>query len=117
MIGPVIIYEFKCQGNDKQYRAIDNAIRTSQLIPNKCLRYWMDSKDLKLDKYVLNKYCAVLATDFPFANELNSMARPSAAEPAWSAIARFYHNSKKKIKGKKGFPDFKHNCRSTVALK
>jgi putative transposase len=108
----VIIYEFKVKGKDKQYRAIDDAIRTSQFIQNKCLRHWMDNKDKKVDKYALNKYCAVLAAEFPFANELNSMARQSAAERAWSAISRFYDNCKKKIKGKKGFPKFKKHCRS-----
>jgi putative transposase len=60
----------------------------------------------------LNKHCAVLAAEFPFADELNSMARQSAAERAWSAIARFYDNCKKKVKGKKGFPKFKKHCRS-----
>ena len=108
----MIIYEFKVKGKDKQYRAIDDAIRTSQFIQNKCLRHWMDIKDKKVDKYALNKYCAVLAAEFPFANELNSMARQSAAERAWSAISRFYDNCKKKIKGKKGFPKFKKHCRS-----
>ncbi|WP_017306073.1 RNA-guided endonuclease InsQ/TnpB family protein [Spirulina subsalsa] len=108
----MIVYEFKLKGEDKQYRALDEAIRTSQFIQNKCLRYWMDNKDIKVDKYALNKYCAVLAAEFPFANELNSMARQSAAERSWSAIARFYHNCKKRIKGKKGFPTFKKNCRS-----
>ena len=108
----MIIYEFKVKGKDKQYRAIDDAIRTSQFIQNKCLRHWMDNKDKKVDKYALNKYCAVLAAEFPFANELNSMARQSAAERAWSAISRFYDNCKKKIKGKKGFPKFKKHCRS-----
>jgi putative transposase len=123
----VIIYEFKVKGKDKQYRAIDDAIRTSQFIQNKCLRHWMDNKNLKIDKYALNKYCAVLAAEFPFADELNSMARQSAAERAWGAIARFYaahassrgtrptqclDNCKKKIKGKKGFPRFKKHCRS-----
>jgi hypothetical protein len=34
---------------------------------------WMANK--KLDKYDLNKYGAVPARDFPFADELNSMAR------------------------------------------
>lgn len=105
----MIIYEFKVKGKDKQYRAIDDAIRTSQFIQNKCLRQWMDF--IGLSKYDLNKYCAVLAAEFPFADELNSMARQSAAERAWSAIARFYDNCKKKIKGKKGFPKFKKNCR------
>jgi putative transposase len=106
----MIIYEFKCKGKDKQYRAIDEAIRTSQFIQNKCLRHWMDNKNVT--KYDLNKYCAVLAQEFPFASELNSMARQSAAERAWSAISRFYDHCKKKVKGKKGFPKFKKNCRS-----
>ncbi|MBD2205754.1 transposase [Calothrix sp. FACHB-1219] len=108
----MIVYEFKVKGKDQQYRAIDEAIRTSQFIQNKCLRYWMNNKDSKVDKYALNKYCAVLAAEFPFADELNSMARQSAAERCWSAIARFYDNCKKKVKGKKGFPKFKKNCRS-----
>ncbi len=112
MVHDMIVYEFKLKGKYKQYQAIDEAIRTSQFIQNKCLRYWMDNPDIKVDKYALNKYCAVLAAEFPFANELNSMARQSAAERSWSAIARFYHNCKKRIKGKKGFPTFKKNCRS-----
>ncbi|MBN3923188.1 transposase [Nostoc sp. NMS4] len=116
----MIIYEFKVKGKDRQYRAIDDAIRTSQFIQNKSLRYWMDNKNIT--KYDLNKYCAVLAAEFPFADELNSMARQSAAERAWSAIARFYDsvavasprasNCKKKVLGKRGFPKFKKHCRS-----
>jgi putative transposase len=106
----MIVYEFKVKGKEKQYRAIDEAIRTSQFIQNKCLRYWMDNKNI--GRYDLNKYCAVLAAEFPFASELNSMARQSAAERAWSSIARFYDNCKKKVKGKKGFPKFKKHCRS-----
>ncbi|MDJ1171381.1 transposase, partial [Roseofilum sp. BLCC_M154] len=110
----MIVYEFKVKGKESQYQSIDEAIRTSQFIQNKCLRYWMGNKDskVKVDKYALNKYCAVLAAEFPFADELNSMARQSAAERTWSAIARFYDNCKKKVKGKKGFPRFKKNCRS-----
>ncbi|GAB1540595.1 IS200/IS605 family element RNA-guided endonuclease TnpB [Scytonema sp. NUACC21] len=106
----MIIYEFKVKGKDLQYSAIDDAIRTSQFVQNKCIRFWMDNK--KVSKYDLNKYCAILADVFPFASELNSMARQSAAERAWSAIARFYDNCKQKVKGKKGFPKFKKNCRS-----
>ncbi|MCF2145056.1 transposase [Desmonostoc muscorum LEGE 12446] len=108
----MIVYEFKFQGKEHQYQAIDEAIRTSQFIQNKCLRYWMDNKDSKVDKYALNKYCAVLAAEFPNACELNSMARQSAAERSWGAISRFYDNCKKKVLGKKGFPKFKKNCRS-----
>jgi putative transposase len=106
----LIIYEFRVKGKDAQYRAIDEAIRTSQFIQNKCLRFWIDNE--KVGKYDLNKYCAVLASEFPFASELNSMARQAAAERAWSAISQFYDNCKKKVKGKKGFPKFKKHCRS-----
>ncbi len=106
----MIVYEFKIKGKEVQYRAIDEAIRTSQFIQNKCLRYWMDNFGLR--QYDLNKYCAVLASEFPFAEDLNSMARQSAAERTWSAIARFFDNCKKKIKGKKGYPKFKKRCRS-----
>src|SRR4028118_288710 len=106
----MIIYEFKVKAKEAQYRAIDEALRTSKFIQNKCLRYWMDNE--KVGKYELNKYCAVLASEFPFADELNSMARQAAAERAWSAIARFYDNCKRKIKGKKGYPKFKKYCRS-----
>ena len=106
----MIIYEFKVKGKEAQYCAIDEAIRTSQFIQNKCLRYWMDN--IEIGRYDLNKYCAVLASEFPLADELNSMARQAAAERAWSAIARFYENCKKKILGKKGYPKFKKRCRS-----
>ena len=106
----MIIYEFKVKAKPEQYQAIDEAIRTSQFIQNKCLRYWIDNKGVS--KYDLNKYCKVLAKEFKFAKELNSMARQSAAERAWSAISRFYDNSKKKVKGKKGYPKFKKHCRS-----
>lgn len=106
----MIVYEFKLKGKDWQYQAIDQAIRTSQFIRNKCLRFWMDSKGV--GKYELSAYTAVLAKEFPFVNQLNSTARQASAERSWSGIARFYDNCKKKVKGKKGFPKFKKNQRS-----
>lgn len=71
----MIVYEFKVKGKEDQYRAIDEAIQTSKFIQNKCLRYWIENRGV--DKYDLNKYCPVLAASFPFADELNSMARQS----------------------------------------
>ncbi|AOY83174.1 transposase [Moorena producens JHB] len=109
----MIIYEFKAYGKQPQYQAIDDAIRTSQFVRNKCLRLWMDNKGKKsITKYDLNKYCKILADEFPFANELNSTARQAAAERAWSGIARFFDNCKKRVKGKKGYPRFKKHSRS-----
>lgn len=75
-MGSMRIFEFKLKGKEKQFCRVDNAIRTSQFVRNKCLRYWIDNKDKKVNKYALNKYCAVLAAKFPFADELNSMASP-----------------------------------------
>ncbi|NEO20574.1 MULTISPECIES: RNA-guided endonuclease TnpB family protein [unclassified Moorena] len=106
----MIILEFKAKGKKHQYSAIDEAIRTVKFIRNSCLRYWMDNKGV--NKFDLNKYSAVLAKQFPFANELNSTARQSSAERAWSSIIRFFDNCKKKIPGKKGFPKFQKHCRS-----
>jgi putative transposase len=106
----MLVFEFKTYGKSSQFTAVDEAIRTAQFVRNSCLRYWIDNK--KVNKYDLNKYCAVLAHDFPFADELNSMARQASAERAWSAISRFYDNCKKGILGKKGYPKFQKNCRS-----
>ncbi len=106
----MIVYEFKLKGKKQQYQAVDDAIRTSQFIRNKCLRFWMDNKGI--NKYDLSAYTAVLAKQFPFANELNSTARQASSERCWSGINRFFENCKKKIAGKKGFPRFKKNQRS-----
>ncbi len=106
----MLVLEFKVRAKKHQYTAIDRAIRTAQFVQNKCLRFWMDNS--KVNKYDLNKYCRVLAHEFDFANKLNSQARQSSAERAWSAIAHFYNNCKNKIPGRKGYPKFKKNCRS-----
>jgi putative transposase len=106
----MLVFEFKAYGKSVQLTAIDDAIRTAQFIRNSCVRLWMDVQGI--GKNDLQKYCAVLAANFPFANELNSMARQSSAERAWAAITRFYNNCKKGIPGLKGFPQFQKDCRS-----
>ncbi|AFZ24490.1 transposase [Cylindrospermum stagnale PCC 7417] len=106
----MLVFEFKAYGLAAQLTAVDDAIRTAKFIRNSCIRLWMDVKDT--GKNDLQKYCAVLAANFPFANELNSMARQASAERAWSSISRFYDNCKKGISGKKGYPQFQKDCRS-----
>ncbi len=115
----MLVLEFKAYGKIKQFSAIDEALRTVQFIRNKALRFWMDNK--KVSKYDLNKYCAVLAKEFPFCDQLNSMARQASAEGTWSAISRFSDNvrlsahveaCKKQIPGNKGFPQFQKDNRS-----
>ncbi len=64
------------------------------------------------NKYDLSKYSAVLAKEFPFANKLNAMSRQASSERAWSSISRFFDNCKKKVAGKKGYPNFQKDNRS-----
>jgi putative transposase len=106
----MIVLEYKLKGKQYQYQAIDDAIRTAQFVRNKALRLWMDGE--KVNKYDLNKYCAVLAKEYPFASQLNSTARQASAERAWSAISRFFDNCRKNVKGQKGYPKFQKNSRS-----
>jgi putative transposase len=104
----MIILEYKVKGKQLQYNAIDDAIRTTQFIRNKAIRYWMDApRELKVDKFALNKYSTVLRKEFSFVSELNSMAVQSAAERGWIAISRFYENCKSNNSKKKGFQSFK----------
>jgi putative transposase len=106
----MLILEFKIKAKPQQKSAINEAIRSFQFVRNKCLRYWMDNE--KVSKFDLNKYCAVLAKEFAFANELNSQARQAAAERAWAAISRFFDNCKSQIPGRKGYPRFQKDNRS-----
>jgi putative transposase len=106
----MLIYEYKVAGTPKQYAAIDEAIKITQFIRNKCLRKWMDEGGVSAND--LQCYCAVLAREYSFASPLNSQARQVAADRAWSAIQRFYDNCREKKPGKKGYPQFQHDNRS-----
>ncbi|BAY45597.1 transposase [Scytonema sp. HK-05] len=101
----MLVFEAKLEGTGEQYGKLNEAIRTARFVRNSCVRYWMDNKDI--GRYELSAYCAVLAQQFEWAKNLNSMARQASSERAWSAISRFYDNCKKKKPGKKGYPCFK----------
>ncbi|MCM0592654.1 MAG: transposase [Gloeotrichia echinulata IR180] len=124
----MLVLEYKVKAKKHQYDAINEAIRTTQFIRNKAIRYWMDSpKEAKINKIALNNYSTALRKEFKFVEELNSMACQAATERAWSAIDRFYQNCKKKrqcglgvspsgatavVAGKKGYPRFQKDNRS-----
>ncbi len=114
----MLVFESKLEGIKQQYDALDEAIRTARFIRNSCLKYWQENQGI--GRYDLSRYCAVLAEcpDFPWAKKLNSMARQASAERAWSAIARFSDNCKKKVSGLKGYPKFKkHSSNASVEYK
>jgi len=108
----------KLQGTTDQYEKLDQAIRTGRFVRNSVLKAWMDGiVKSRNDAY---KYCKILADnpEFPWAKQLNSMARQAHAERAWASIERFYRNCQQGIKGKKGYPQFrKHTTRSSVEYK
>ena len=106
----MLVLEFKAKGKTTQYAAIDEAIKTSQFIRNKCLRYWMDNRGVGQKE--LYRHNTALRAQYPFVKDLNSHACQAAVERAYSAMARFYDNCRKSVPGKKGYPRFKKNCRS-----
>ena len=114
----MLVYEFKLDGKPSQYKGIDEAIRTTQFIRNKCIRAWEDEGAKpkvgrkKFNSMTFNYLCKDLAESFPFADKLNSMARQAAAERAWTSVHRFYENCKKPGVKKKGYPKYQKDCRS-----
>jgi len=106
----MLIYEYKVQGTQAQYAAIEEAIRITQFIRNKCLRLWMETRGTNNND--MRCSCAVLSKEYRFVYLLNSQARQNAADRAWSSVKRFYENCRKKKLGKKGYPQFQHDNRS-----
>ncbi len=103
----MLVLEYKLVASKQQETAISEAVRTVQFIRNKALRLWMDTG---VKQYDLNKYCAVLAKEYPFANALNSQARQSSSERAAYAIARYLKPDKSGKRHKK--PKFQKDNRS-----
>ncbi|MFM6323153.1 MAG: RNA-guided endonuclease InsQ/TnpB family protein [Microcystis panniformis] len=90
--------------------AINEAIRTTQFVRNKVLRYWMDNPGV--GKTELFRYKTALRKEFKYVDDLNSHACQTAVERTLRAITRFYDNCQNKVKGKKGYPKFKKHSRS-----
>ena len=109
----MLTLEYKIKASVNQYKAIEEAIRTTQFVRNKSIRHWMDSpQDAKINRFSLNKYSTELRNEYQFVSDLNSMAVQSATERAWISIQRFYDNCKKSLPGKKGYPKFQKDNRS-----
>lgn len=90
----MFIYEFKVNPKPQQIVAIDEAIRTSQFVRNKILRYWMDNQGI--GKTEMFRYNTLLRKEFKFVEDLNSHACQTAVERALKAVNRFYDNCKKR---------------------
>lgn len=106
----MLVIEAKLYGKVEQFKIIDEMIRTAQFIRNRCIRHWMENRDV--GQYDLSALTKDLAKEFLWCGKLNSSARQASAERAWASIKRFYDNCRKNVPGKKGFPRFKKNVRS-----
>ncbi len=106
----MFVLEYKVYPKQYQIDAINEAIRATQFVRNKVLRFWMDNRGV--GKTEMFRYNTRLRKEYSFVNELNSHACQTAVERTLRAITRFYDNCQNKIKGKKGYPKFKHNTRS-----
>ena len=123
----MLVLEYKAVLKPSQEEAINEAIRTSQFVRNKVLRYWMDNRGV--GKKELYQYNTQLRAEFNFVKDLNSSACQSSVENVERAINRFFDNCKNKKLGKKaenavlgspqvkrfsktGYPKFQKDSRS-----
>jgi putative transposase len=106
----MFVLEYKVKPKPQQRSAIEEAIRTSQFVRNKVLRFWMDNRGV--GKTELFRYNTALREEFEFVKDLNSHACQTAVERTLRAITRFYENCKQQKTGKKGYPRFKKHSRS-----
>ncbi|MFM6061878.1 MAG: RNA-guided endonuclease InsQ/TnpB family protein [Microcystis panniformis] len=106
----MFVLKYKVKPKPNQIEAINEAIRTTQFVRNKVLRYWMDNPGV--GKTELFRYNTALRKEFKFVDDLNSHACQTAVERTLRAITRFYDNCQNKVKGKKNYPKFKKHSRS-----
>lgn len=106
----MFVLEYKVKPVKAQIQAIEEAIRTTQFVRNKVLRFWMDNRGV--GKTEMFRYNTKLRAEYSFAKDLNSHACQTAVERVLRAINRFYENCRNNKPGKKGYPRFKHNTRS-----
>lgn len=106
----MFVLEYKVKPVKAQIQAIEEAIRTTQFVRNKVLRFWMDNRGV--GKTEMFRHNTKLRAEYSFVKELNSHACQTAVERVLRAVNRFFDNCKKNVPGKKGYPRFKHNTRS-----
>ncbi len=100
----MFVLEYRIKPVASQIQSIEEAIRTTQFVRNKVLRFWMDNR--AIGKTEMFRHNTFLRAEYSFVKELNSHACQTAVERVLRAINRFFDNCKKNISGKKGYPRF-----------
>jgi putative transposase len=106
----MIVLEYKLKSKEKQFRLIDDAIRTAQFIRNKCIRLWKDNKGI--NKTLMFRHNTELRAIYPWCHKLNSHACQASVERAIRSIDKFYSDLKDPSIKKKSYPKFKKHSRS-----
>ena len=106
----MIVLEMKLKGKEKQFRRIDDAIRTAQFIRNKCIRLWRDNQGI--NKTLMFRHNTKLRATYPWCHNLNSHACQASVERAAKSIDKFYSDLKDSSVKKKSYPQFKKHSRS-----
>ena len=106
----MLVLEYKAVVKKSQATAINEAIRTTQFVRNKVLRYWMDNRGV--GKKQLYQYNTQLRAEYKFVKDLNSHACQASVENVERAINRFFDNCKNNKPGNIGYPRFKKDSRS-----
>ncbi|MCG6138256.1 MAG: hypothetical protein MET45_27115 [Nostoc sp. LLA-1] len=65
----MLVLEYKAVAKKAQLKAIDEAIRTSQFVRNKVLRYWIDNRGV--GKKELYQYNTQLRGEYEFVRNLS----------------------------------------------
>lgn len=63
----MLVFEFKTYGKASQFKAIDEAIRTTQFIRNKAIRLWVDGEAKSWVE--LSRHCSLLAGIVSFCRQ------------------------------------------------
>jgi putative transposase len=75
----VLVLEYKAVVSKQQTTAIEEAIRTTQFIRNKAIRFWMDAlRESKINKIALNNYSTALLLE---TNRASKLDRASGFQP------------------------------------
>ena len=106
----MIVLEYKLKGKGEQFRRVDDAIRTTQFIRNKCIRLWRDNQGI--NKTLMFRHNTELRATYSWCHNLNSHACQASVERAAKSIDKFYCDLKDPSVKKKSYPKFKKHSRS-----
>ena len=103
------VLEYKVKPVASQIQAIEEAIRTTQFVRNKVLRFWMDNRGV--GKTEMFRHNTFLRAEYSFVKELNSHACQTAVERVLRAVNRFFDAAQQSLSAQRRECDLAHKRR------